>query len=401
MLPGRLAEMPPSPFTRLRELLSGIEPGKPEINLTIGEPRDPPPEFVLDVVRKSVAEFGKYPPIQGTELFRASCANWAKRRFHLPDSAVNPETQILPLNGSREGLFYAPFVLTPEKKANARPVFLVPNPFYATYPTSTLSAGAEPCYVPVKPETGFLPDFWSVPKAILERTVAAFFCSPSNPEGATADADYWQRLFALADQYDFTVLADECYTDLYDVVPPIGAMAVRHAATGGLNRLLSFHSLSKRSNLPGLRSGFVAGPPELIAKLQAFRNTSGVQMPFPTLAASAAAWDDDAHVEVTRARYRERFAAATRLLGNRPGFRLPGGGFYLYLDVGDGPAAAKLLWAKAGVRVLPSAFMSVEMTPGKTQTNPGFPYLRVALVHDLSTIMAALERVAETLEGWG
>lgn len=400
LLPGRLADMPPSPFTRLTHLLTGVEPGREIINLTIGEPRDPPPEFALEAVRKAAAEFGKYPPINGTDVFRAACAAWAVRRFSLPQSAIDANAQILPLNGSREGLFYAPFVLMPESKAGQRPVILLPNPFYATYPTAALSAGAEPYYVPARAETGFLPDFANVPKAILERTVAAYFCSPSNPEGATANEAYWKQLFALADAYDFTVLADECYCEIYDHTPPVGALAVRYATSGGFERLLSFHSLSKRSNLPGLRSGFVCGPRDLIARLHAYRNTCGPQMPFPTLAASAATWADDTHVELTRARYRERFAIASRLLGNRPGFHLPGGGFYLYLDVGNGPLAARELWAKAGVRVLPSAFMAKEMEPGKTQTNPGFPYVRVALVHDSLTITTALERMAETLDSW-
>jgi aspartate/methionine/tyrosine aminotransferase len=277
-------------------------------------------------------------------------------------------------------------------------VVLIPNPFYVTYPAAVLAAGAEPYYVPARAETGFLPDFESVPKPILERTVAAFFCSPSNPEGACATAADWRALFALADRYDFTVLADECYCEIYEGVPPIGALDVRYAMSGGFERLLAFHSLSKRSSAPGLRSGFVVGPPNLIAAATRFRNTCAPQVPIPVLEASAAAWADETHVEASRARYRERFAIARRLLGNHKGFRVPPGSFYLWLDVGDGPAFAKALWRRCGVRVMPGAFMGMEETPGVPESNPGFSYVRVALVHDSLTIEAALGRVAEFLQ---
>jgi aspartate/methionine/tyrosine aminotransferase len=249
--------------------------------------------------------------------------------------------------------------------------------------------------VPARAETGFLPDFAHVPKAILERTVAAFFCSPSNPEGACATADDWRRLFELADRYDFVVLADECYCEIYESEAPAGAMSVRYAMSGGFERLLAFHSLSKRSSAPGLRSGFVAGPANLIGPMTRFRNTSAPQVPIPVMEASAAAWSDESHVEAMRGRYRERFDIARRLLGNHKGFRVPLGSFYLWLDVGEGAAFAKALWRETGVRVLPGAFMGAEEIPGNPQSNPGYSYVRVALVHDSLTIQAALERVAE------
>jgi aspartate/methionine/tyrosine aminotransferase len=251
--------------------------------------------------------------------------------------------------------------------------------------------------VPSRAKTGFLPDFASVPKSVLQRTVAAFFCSPSNPEGACATAADWRALFTLADTYDFTVLADECYCEIHDGPPPVGAAEVRYAMTGGFERLLAFHSLSKRSSAPGLRSGFVVGAPDAIADLTRFRNTSAPQVPIPVLEASAAAWADEAHVEEARGRYRERFAIARRLLGNQKGFRVPPGSFYLWLDVGDGASFAKALWRKSGVRVMPGAFMGVEEIPGDPRSNPGYSYVRVALVHDSLTIEAALGSVAECL----
>jgi aspartate/methionine/tyrosine aminotransferase len=363
----------------------------------VGEPQDAPPAFIAEIIHARARDFGRYPPLAGTAPFRAACASWLSRRFQLPAGAIDPETQILPLNGSREGLFCAVFPLIPETKAGGKPVVLVPNPFYSVYPSSAVSAGAEPYFVPSRAETGFLPDFASVPKSVLERTVAAFFCSPSNPEGACASALDWQRLFELADRYDFTVLADECYCELYDEMPPIGAESVRYRMTGAFSRLLSFHSLSKRSSAPGLRSGFVIGPRELIAPLTAFRNTCAAQVPLPVLEASAAAWSDETHVELTRALRRERFRIAERLLGNQRGFRKPGGAFYLWLDVGNGADFAKRLWRKSGIRVMPGAYMGIETIAGDPASNPGYSYVRVALVHDSLTITTALEGVVEAL----
>lgn len=399
---GRLAALPGSAFRKLASLIEGIEPksfplGKTPIIMTVGEPQDSPPSFVAEIVNAQAAGFGRYPSVPGTPAFRASCAKWLTRRFQLPKSAIDPETQILPLNGSREGLFYAMFPLVPEEKNGGRPVALIPNPFYTVYPAAALAAGVEPYYVHSTARTGFLPDFTSVPEHILKRTIAAFFCSPSNPEGACASLEDWRALYALADAYDFTVLADECYCELYDETPPVGALTARHSMGKGTERLLSFHSLSKRSSAPGLRSGFVAGSKDLISTLTAFRNTSAPQVPFPVLAASSACWEDEAHVEAARALYRERFAMAKRLLGNTPGFRLPEGSFYIWLDVGDGAAFAKELWRETGVKVLPGAFMGVEATPGVAESNPGHRYVRIALVHDSLTTQAALEKIAEFL----
>jgi aspartate/methionine/tyrosine aminotransferase len=251
--------------------------------------------------------------------------------------------------------------------------------------------------VPARAETGFLPDYASLPKSVLDRTAAVYLCSPSNPEGACASEAYWRELFALADRHDFAVFADECYADIYLDKPPLGALSARQRQTGGFERLLTFHSLSKRSGLPGLRSGIVAGDPALMTKFRAFRNYAGPQVPRPILAASAAAWRDEDHVEAGRETYRAKLRLAQSRLGNRAGFRLPDGGFFLWLDVGDGETTALRLWREAGVRVLPGAYMGRETEPGKNRSNPGFSYLRIALVNDLSTIMTALERMVEIL----
>ncbi len=392
-----MSELPPGPFARLAGLLGDRKPGKPPIDLSIGDPGGAVPGFVMDALVQAGASFGRYPTIAGTEEWREAAAAWLNRRFDL-SGAAREEENLLPLNGTREGLFSSLFPLLPKAKAGAKPIVAMPNPFYQAYAAAALGMGAEPLYVAATEQSGFLPDYAALPEQILERLAAIFVCSPSNPEGAAADEEYWRRLFTLADRYDFLVLADECYADIYYDQPPVCALPARLRQSGNFNRLLSFHSLSKRSGLPGLRSGLVAGDSGLIARLKAFRNVAGPQMPGPILAASAAAWRDETHVAANRALYAEKMALAERMLGNRIRFRRPAGGFFLWLDTGNGEEAALRLWREQGVKVLPGAYMGREIEPGKSQSNPGFSYIRVALVSDLSTIMAALERVNEFLK---
>ncbi len=385
----------PGSFAKLAELLDPFPPGAPPISLAVGDPRGRVPDFVTDAIARHAHEFGEYPPIDGTREWREAAAGWLRRRFALPE--LDSQRHVLPLNGTREGLFLAPFVTTPETKAGARPVILLPNPFYQCYAAAILAVGAEPVFVPARAENGFLPDYAALPQGVLQRTSSAFLCSPSNPEGACATEEYWRTLFMLSDRYDFAVFADECYADIYFTQAPACALPTRYASSGTFDKLLTFHSLSKRSGLPGLRSGIVAGDPALIAKLRAFRNYAGPQVPMPILAASAAAWSDEAHVAANRALYAERLRLARRILGNRFDLRLPDGGFFLWLDVGDGEAAALKLWRKAGIRVLPGTYMGREAEQGNRRSNPGYRYIRIALVHELSTIEATLSRLAEIL----
>jgi aspartate/methionine/tyrosine aminotransferase len=390
----RMAQLPPGPFARLATLLGDIKPGKEPISLAIGDPHGAVPDFVKKAIADSAAGFGNYPAITGTQDWRQAASEWLNRRFRL-NGAVDAEKNVLPLDGTREGLFSVLFPLMPETKAGARPIVAMPNPFYQCYAAAALGSGAEPLYVPALKENGFLPDFASLPEATLERLAAVYICSPSNPEGAVANDSSWQTLFALAERHDFVVLADECYADIYFGKEPTGALTARQMQSGGFTRLLSFHSLSKRSGLPGLRSGLVAGDASLVEKFRAFRNVAGPTMPGPLLAASAACWRDEDHVTRNRAAYQEKMAVAESILGNR--MTRPEGGFFLWLEVGNGEEFARRAWAEQGVRLLPGAYMGREILPGKTQSNPGFSYVRVALVNDLSTIMTALERLQEIL----
>jgi N-succinyldiaminopimelate aminotransferase len=409
----RLARLPPGPFAQLTTLLGDVKPGKELITLAVGDPSGAVPEFVKEALAQSAASFGNYPAIAGTDDWRKAAAGWLVSRFGLPADRISPERHVLPLNGTRDGLFSVLFPFVPEKKAGARPIVAMPNPFYQVYAAAALGCGAEPLYVPSLKENGFLPDYAALPEAVLARIAAVYVCSPSNPEGAVASEAWWRTLFELAERHDFIVLADECYADIYFDAPPACALPVRFAQSNGFSRLLSFHSLSKRSGLPGLRSGMVAGCANLIEKFRAFRNVAGPQVPGPILAASAACWRDEAHVVANRLAYQQKMAAAEEILGNR--MTRPDGGFFLWLDVGNGEEFALKAWREQGVRLLPGATMGREieslngragdgslLSPAgrsqeKLQSNPGFSYVRLALVSDLSTIMTALERLREIL----
>lgn len=391
MTAPRVAAIPRSPFPRLTALLDGLAPGKPPIAMHLGEPQHPFPQVVTEVLTREAAGFGKYPPVQGTDALRGAIAAWIARRYGV---TLDPAKAILPLCGTREGLFLAVFAITPDTKRGQRPAVLIPNPFYQCYAAAAIAAGAEPVYVNATAATGFLPDWEALPPDLLARTAAVFMCSPTNPEGAVAREPDWRTLFGLADAYDFAVLADECYAEIYGATPPPGALPARLAMTGGrASRLLVFHSLSKRSSLPGLRSGFVAGDPALIAAFRELRSTSAPTLPLPIQAASAAVWGDEEHVIANRALYRSKFDIADRVLGNVPGYRRPEAGFFLWLPVPDAEAAARRLWADAGVRALPGPYLA-QTTP---EGNPGSGYLRLALVNDLETTDEALNRIAQCL----
>lgn len=396
MVIGRFEELPPYAFPRLRALLDATKPGAEPINMSIGEPQHPVPDFVLQVLHEERAGYAKYPPMGGTPDLLQAITDWLTRRYELSRDFLEPTRHILPLNGTREGLFNAGLVVTPPEKAGTQPAVLIPNPFYQCYAGAAVTAGAEPVFLPTPRDNNFLPDFEGLPTDLLARTACVYLCSPANPQGTVADVDYWDALLNLADTNNFVVLADECYAEIYTETPPAGALsaAVRR---GTAKNLLVFHSLSKRSNLPGLRSGFVAGDPDLIAQYKHFRNYGGAASPLPVQAAAAAAWRHEAHVEENRRLYREKFDLAQNVLGNRFSFYRPAGGFYLWLDVGDGEAAAEKLWREAGIRVLPGLYLGRDDPETGATGNPGRAFIRIALVNDLDSTATALERINSCL----
>lgn len=410
MLNDRLDRLSDYPFTRLANLLADVGPraNREPIIMSIGEPQHPAPPLIASTLNAHAHDWNRYPPIAGTPEFRAAVRDWLNRRYRLPDGLIDPDRSILPLAGTREGLFMTALLAVPAAKAGQRPAVLLPNPFYAVYEGAGIAAVAEPVFLTVTRETGFLPDLDALDPTLLERTALFYLCTPANPQGAVADLAYLKKAIALARRYDFILAVDECYSEIYDRAPPVGAleaavaMAARDADASGedrsgdavLRNLLVFHSLSKRSNAAGLRSGFVAGDPRLVGRFAQLRNYGAAGTPLPALAAAAALWADEAHVEENRALYREKFDAAEAALGGRFGFYRPAGGFFLWLDVGDGEDACRRLWAEGGIRTLPGAYLT---RPDPDGVNRGRPYLRVALVHDTATVAMACERIAQIL----
>lgn len=387
-----------SPFARLADLLSGLAPGRPLINLSLGEPQHPMPVFVGEVLARHTAEFARYPIARGIEPFRRAAAGWMGRRFDLP-RPLDPETEVLVLSGSREGLFFAAIAAARcVGPRPGRPAILLPNPFYPAYAAGADAAGCERVLLPTPPETGFLPDLDAIDEATLARTAAFFIASPANPQGAVASPDYFRRLKTLADRHGFMVLSDECYSEIYTREPP-GSM-LEHAGPDFAN-VAVFQSLSKRSNLPGMRVGFVAGDRRFLKELHELRNVAAPTVPTPLQHVAIAAYDDEVHVEDNRARYRTKFDLADQILGTSFGYRRPAGGFCLWLDVsahGGDEAATVKLFTEGGVRVVPGSYLARREADGR---NPGAGYIRVALVQDGETTAEALHRIVEVLGGQG
>lgn len=396
MMNDRLERVGDYPFDRLRALLNPIAP-KSNLSpmvLSIGEPQHKAPEMLARVVHENAALWGKYPPMKGTTEYRAAVVAWLERRYRLPAGMVDPERHVLPVSGTREALFLIALAAIPEKKNGAKPVALMPNPFYQVYAGAAVLSGAEPHFLPAVPDNGFMPDLADVPADVLERTALAYVCSPANPQGAVASLDRLKTAIALARKHDFLLVADECYSEIYDRAPPPGALEACAALGGAMDHVMVFQSLSKRSSAPGLRSGFVAGDAAMIKSFGRVREYGGVAPPLPLLAAATALWGDETHVQANRALYRQKFDMAEQALSGRLGFYRPAGGFYLWLDVGDGEKAAVALWRQAAVRVMPGAYLARAGTDG---VNPGDGYIRCALVHELDATAEAIERISRVL----
>ena len=385
-----------SPFTRTRRLLERAAPGhaKP-IDLTIGDPREAMPAFVPDRLGEAAALFASYPKIRASDDLRNAIAAWIGRRYGIAGE-IDATREILPVSGSREGLFYAAIPAVGCKRVQGRPVILIVNPFYQAYLGAAYATNAEPIFLNATSETGHLPDLAALEREpdLLARTVALYLCSPANPQGAVADAAYIRKALALARQHDFMLFFDECYSEIYTREPPPGALAVALATPERFKNLVVFNSLSKRSNLPGMRSGFVAGDGAFLEALAEIRNMIAPTMPGPVQHASAAVWSDEAHVVAIRAAYRAKFDVCDDVLGGRYGYTRPAGGFFLWLDMshlGDADQAALTIWQSGGVRVIPGAYLA---EPDRAGVNPGRSYVRVALVEDVVTVRQALERMA-------
>lgn len=398
MLNPRLDRLQDYPFARLAALIKDVEPpkGSKPIIMSIGEPQMNPPGFVPEILAREAVGWGRYPPANATPELRSAIAGWLTRRYGLPQGMVDPMRNVFPVCGTREALFQAALVCVPQEK-NGKPVVMLPNPFYQVYVGASVMAGAEPLFLPCIADNNFLPDLDAIDAATWKRTALVYLCTPANPQGSVASLDYLKNALELCRRNDAFLIVDECYAEIYRDKPPAGGMQAAMALHDGRHdpfaNLLVFHSLSKRSSAPGLRSGFVAGDVKAMELIVRLRSYGGASMPQPIMAASTALWQDEAHVRNIRAHYNECFDAAQQILHNRFGFFKPDGGFFLWLDVGDSEQATRDLWGKAGVKVLPGAYVS----RGEGADNPGKRYIRVALVHDIDTTRQALSRLAEVL----
>ncbi|WP_417628922.1 aminotransferase class I/II-fold pyridoxal phosphate-dependent enzyme [Pararhodobacter aggregans] len=370
--PQRFSNLPAYAFPRLRALLDPLPAGGEPIAMTIGEPKHAMPAFVGEVLAANLQGFNRYPANDGTEPLLSAISAWLKRRY----GVTIANDRLITANGTREALFNAAVALSPETKNGAKPVILTPNPFYQVYAIAALSVAAEPVYVPATAATGHLPDYTALPPELLDRVTIAYLCSPANPQGAVASADYWAELLALAEKHDFRIFADECYAEIYRDTPPPGILEVAARIGADPERVVSFHSLSKRSNLPGLRSGFVAAGPQSMKAIRQLRAYAGAPLPDPLQAVAAAVWNDEAHVAESRALYQRKYRIADEIFGGLNAYMPPEAGFFLWLPVADGEQAAVKLWQETGVRVLPGAYLSREVGG----ENPGAGYIRVALV---------------------
>lgn len=385
-----LQKLQPYPFQRLRELFHGITPDaryKP-INLSIGEPKHETPALIRDALVQNLGGLANYPTTAGIAELRQAISAWLSRRYQIP--ALDAEKAIIPVNGSREALFaFAQAVIDGSRPA---PVVISPNPFYQIYEGAAFLAGAEPYFLNTLPENDFAMDFDSVPESVLQRTQLVYLCSPGNPSGKVMTLTQWQQVFALSDRYGFVIAADECYSEIYfdEANPPLGALQAAHQLGRDFTRLVIFSSLSKRSNVPGMRSGFVAGDAQILERFLLYRTYHGCAMSPAVQAASIAAWNDEAHVVENRRLYDEKFKAVTPMLQSAMETAIPDGAFYLWARVsGSDTEFARRLYQERNVTVLPGSYLAREAHG----VNPGLNFVRLALVASLEECREAAQRI--------
>ena len=380
------------PFQYLSELLQGVESESNDlIGLHIGEPKGNPPEEALDIIKNGAKSYTKYPTSNGEDSLRESYCNWLVKRFSIKD--VDPKKNVLPVSGTREGIFS--FIQSVIDTSQKNPKVILPNPFYKIYEGAAIMAGAEPYYVNSLEKEGFKPDFESIPERVWKDCQLLILCSPSNPTGYCLTKEEYELLLNKAEKYDFLLCSDECYIDIYksSSKAPIGLLECDDI-TRRDSRSVVFHSLSKRSNLAGLRSGFICASEEIIKKLSLYRTNHGVTLSLPTQMASTWAWNDNKHVEENRIEYDKRYEAAISCLDSSENIIRPEGGFYIWLKLPcDDKDFAVSLYAKQGVLALPGSYLGKEIE----KHNPGEGFLRLAVVHDIETVIKAFSAVNKTL----
>ena len=391
-----LARLQPYPFEKIRVLLDGVKPAAlPAISLAIGEPKHPTPAFIHQAVLENLNGLANYPLTKGNLGLREAIAGWLTRRFQLPADSVDPEQHVIPVNGTREAIFaFAQAVIDPKPDA----AIVMPNPFYQIYEGAAFLAGAEPVFLPCVEENGFIPDFAAVPASVWQRCQLLYLCSPGNPTGAVIPLETLRQVLALAEQYDFIVASDECYSELYfdEAQPPVGLLqAAASMGNTAWKRCIVFHSLSKRSNAPGMRSGFVAGDADVLKQFLLFRTYHGCAMPPPFQIASIAAWNDEAHVQVNREQYRQKFAAVMEILAPVLDVKMPDAGFYLWSKTPvDDETFTREVFAQAHVNIVPGSYLSRAVNGA----SPGANRVRLALVASLAECVEAAQRIRSVVE---
>ena len=384
----------PYPFQRLRDLFAGVTPNADfkHVNLSIGEPKHDTPKIIQDSLITHISGLSSYPTTAGVPALRQAIANWATRRYGIP--LLDIEKEIIPVNGSREALFaFAQAVVDTSKSA---PVVICPNPFYQIYEGAAFLAGAEPYFINTLPETDHVMSFDDVPEAVLQRTQLVYLCSPGNPSGKVMSLAQWEAAFKLSDQYGFVIAADECYSEIYfdEANPPLGALQAARALGRDYTNLVVFSSLSKRSNVPGLRSGFVAGDAKLLEKFLLYRTYHGCAMNPAVQAASITAWNDETHVIENRRLYNEKFAAVTPILNSVWGAKMPDAAFYLWIRTQQSDTALALtLYRDLNITVLPGSYLARDAHG----LNPGQGFIRMALVASVNECIEAAQRIQQHL----
>ena len=402
----RLERLHAYPFERLALLKAGAVPpaGLPHIAMSIGEPQHEAPAFVLETLRGALDKLGSYPATAGLPEFRASCARWLERRFGLGAGRIDAQTMVLPVNGTREALFAFVQAVVDDRRTGGAPLVSMPNPFYQIYEGAALLAGAEPYMLNTTAATGYTPDLEAVPEAVWRRCQVLFLCSPGNPTGAVLSLEYLRRALELADRYDFVIAADECYTEIFldESAPPPGLLqACVAAGHARFERCVVFHSLSKRSSVPGLRSGFVAGDPQIMKRFLLYRTYHGSAMAVPTQLASIAAWDEDAHAAANRRLYQEKFDRVLPILAPVMSIEKPAGAFYLWPDIGgDDERFTRELFARKNITLLPGSYLARAGAGGaEVGDNPGAGRARISLVAPVAQCIEAAERIRAFLRG--
>ncbi|MEN9501561.1 MAG: succinyldiaminopimelate transaminase [Pseudomonadota bacterium] len=391
-----LARLQPYPFEKIRVLLDGVKPADlPAVSLAIGEPKHPTPAFIHQAVLENLNGLANYPLTKGSVGLREAIAGWLTRRFQLPAGSVDPEQHVIPVNGTREAIFaFAQAVI--DRTADA--AIVMPNPFYQIYEGAAFLAGAEPVFLPCVEENGFIPDFAAVPASVWQRCQLLYLCSPGNPTGAVIPLATLRQVLELAEQYDFIVASDECYSELYfdEAQPPVGLLqAAASMGNTAWQRCVVFHSLSKRSNAPGMRSGFIAGDTDVLKQFLLFRTYHGCAMPPPFQIASIAAWNDEAHVQANREQYRQKFAAVMEILAPVLDVKMPDAGFYLWPKTPvDDETFTREVFAQAHVNIVPGSYLSRAVNG----VSPGANRVRLALVASLAECVEAAQRIRTVVE---